>query len=162
MRRIEIALVLSLILLHAWDVLNRLRGPPPLGPARAPTDDGRVPIERAGRGVVCAPRAQVAACPKMQRPMSAARRLVLGVALDLDHAGPADLIALPGVGVKLAERILAARPLPNRAALARVRGLGDRRAAAIAALLGLDGGRIYDICSMGSWATTSSGCDKPR
>jgi hypothetical protein len=94
--------------------------------------------------------------------MPAARRLVLGVALDLDRAGPADLAALPGVGVRLAERILAARPLSDGAALARVRGVGSRRAEALAAWLGLDGGRIYDICSMGSWPTTSSGCDKPR
>jgi hypothetical protein len=158
MRRTEVMIVLSLVLLHAWDVVTRLRGPPPLGPARAPSDEGRVPIERAGQGVVCAPRALAASCA----PMPAARRLVLGVALDLARAGPADLAALPGVGMRLAQRILAARPLPDRAALARVRGVGGRRAEALAGWLGLDGARIYDICSMGSWPTTSSGCDKLR
>ena len=151
----ELLVLATLIGLHAVDVIERLRGPAALGPAPAP------PIDRAARfhpdeqadGVVCTP------CPAHH--VSARRRILLGGHLDPMDARPEELEALPGIGRTLARRLVAARP-QNAHDLARVPGIGARRAHDLLPLLGLDGLPDHDICSTGSWPTTSSGCDRPR
>lgn len=67
--------------------------------------------------------------------LSAERRLALGVTLDLNHESVAGLEALPGVGPKMAARIVAARPFEQVADLVRVRGIGPKRRAGLAPLV---------------------------
>jgi len=162
--RQKLVVLVGIWLLYVGNTVERLLGATWLGaamPSAAPAIRLRVPIELPGAGVLCASAAAVpvdAPCRKLQ----AERRLLLGVALDLESASAADLEALPGIGPRLAQRIAASRPLPSVLALARVRGIGPKKAQALAPLVGLDARRLPDICSTGSWPTTSSGCDKQR
>jgi hypothetical protein len=52
---------------------------------------------------------------------------LLGLPVDVNHGSVEDLQALPGIGPKLAERILAARPFSSTADLQRVPGIGKKR-----------------------------------
>ena len=94
--------------------------------------------------------------------------MLIGAPLDLETATLADLEALPGVGPRLALRLDAARAClrAGRASavdrLGSIRGIGRKKAALLARFLGLDVGGGDDICSWGSWPTTSSGSDRPR
>lgn len=67
--------------------------------------------------------------------MPAARRLRLGLPLDVNHDGADDLDRLPGLGPVLAARIVADRerggPFPSVRALARVPGIGPATLARI-------------------------------
>lgn len=155
------ALVLGgLWLLYAADTAARLRGPTWLGSPASALVSTHAPVAVPGQGVLCVP-ATLAKDPRCGR-LGASRRLLVGSGLALPTASVADLEALPGIGPRLAARIAVARPLSNVLALARVRGIGPRRAASLAPLLGLDERRLPDICSVGAWPTTSSGCDKLR
>jgi hypothetical protein len=52
---------------------------------------------------------------------------LLGLPVDVNHGSVEDLEALPGIGPKLAERILAARPFASTSDLQRVPGIGKKR-----------------------------------
>ena len=123
---------------------------PSLGPphARAGCD---APVEVAGVGVACVGRAAGRAglragdrltlarsAPAIARGsrvlhgrMSPERQATLAIAVDVNRASLAELASLDGVGPKLAERIAAARPFFAVEDLARVRGVGERRLAAL-------------------------------
>jgi hypothetical protein len=147
-----IVVVALVVGLYGLDIVARLRGPAALGPAVV-LETGTHPVERED-GVICAP------CPGER--VSVRRRFVLGGRVHLmDPARPDELEALPGIGRTLARRIALARPASIEA-LAHVPGVGPRRARDLIPFLGLDGSPEHDICSTGSWPTTSSGCDKPR
>lgn len=51
--------------------------------------------------------------------------------VDLNTASPTELTSLAGIGPKLAERIVAGRPYASVDELLEVRGIGDKRLAAI-------------------------------
>lgn len=79
----------------------------------------------AGRRVHV-PTTPTGPCRVEPRPMEAARRLALGLRLDA-NAEPVDgLLAVPGIGPRLAEKIRAARPFHSETDLERVRGIGPR------------------------------------
>jgi competence protein ComEA len=67
------------------------------------------------------------------------RRLSLGLRIDLNRAGIADLDALPGIGPRLAQRIIAERardgPFRRVEELRRVRGIGPKTLARIRPLV---------------------------
>jgi competence protein ComEA len=71
------------------------------------------------------------------------RRLSLGLRIDLNRAGIADLDALPGIGPRLAQRIVAARardgPFRRVEELRRVRGIGPKTLARIRSLVTAQG-----------------------
>jgi hypothetical protein len=52
---------------------------------------------------------------------------LLGLPVDVNHGSVEDLEALPGIGPKLAERILATRPFARTDDLQRVPGIGKKR-----------------------------------
>lgn len=70
--------------------------------------------------------------------MAPARLAAWSVAVDVNRAGAAELASLDGIGPKLAERIVAARPFVSIADVARVRGIGARRLDRLAPRLVLD------------------------
>jgi hypothetical protein len=59
--------------------------------------------------------------------MSGPALRLLGLPVDVNHGSVEDLEALPGIGPKLAERILTARPYRTAAELQRVPGIGPKR-----------------------------------
>ncbi len=166
-----VAVLLGVYLHHAW---CSVRGPTPLEPSSVWNErSDRVAIERVGRGLACvAPRTHEALariCGSVRcGHVSAPRRLLIGATLSLADATVADLEALPDIGPALAARLHALRPLllSRRSEavriLAGIRGIGARRATRIVGPLGLAGMPRDDICSWGSWPTTSSGSDRPR
>jgi len=71
-----------------------------------------------------------------RRPVGAESPVVpTGTRIHVNQAGPAELCLLPGVGVKLAERIVRDRessgPFPSADEMARVKGLGGKTLARI-------------------------------
>lgn len=181
-------LIVLVVLLGTYvqQVWRSVRGPVPLEPSSAWTArNDHVAIERVGRGLACvAPGteevlARICGSVRCGR-MSAARRLLVGATLSLADATVADLEVLPDIGPKLAARLFAAKsilakPLLSSSSsgpetlrildlrfLETIRGIGPRRAMRIAGPLGLAGTPRDDICSWGSWPTTSSGSDRPR
>jgi competence ComEA-like helix-hairpin-helix protein len=134
---------------RAWLVVAR--GPPALGaPEPAPRCD--VPVEVAGAGVACvaperARAAHVRAGDKLvvtgvgggggvgdgggggvrRARMAAARLRLWGAPVDVNRATAEELASLDGVGPKLAERIVHARPFRSIADVANVAGIGPRR-----------------------------------
>jgi hypothetical protein len=86
-------------------------------------------IEKGGR-VLCTPGARsgdrIDSDGRRSR-MAPARLAALGVPVDLNRASVAELMSLDGVGAKLAERIVAARPFVTVDDVLRVRGIGVRR-----------------------------------
>jgi predicted DNA-binding helix-hairpin-helix protein len=63
--------------------------------------------------------------------MAPRRLAALAVPVDLNRASLAELASLDGIGPKLAQRIVSARPFDSIDALAKVRGIGARRLAAL-------------------------------
>lgn len=61
------------------------------------------------------------------RPLPAATRLRMGLRLSVNTEPTGGLVAVPGIGRKTAERIVAARPFAQIGDLTRVRGIGVRR-----------------------------------
>ncbi len=116
------------------------RAPPFVG---LPSPLARCPvrIEAAGAGVGCvdeddAERAQVRPGDRLRlgddgrlvrERMAPARLSAWQLPVDLNRASPDELASLDGVGVKLAARIVAARPFAAVDELDKVRGLGRRR-----------------------------------
>jgi competence protein ComEA len=78
-----------------------------------------------------------AGCSMDSAPIAADRRLALGGRLDLNREPPEGLVALPGVGPRMAARIAAERPFMSLADLERVRGIGPKTRAALEPLLEL-------------------------
>src|SRR5436305_1970317 len=74
----------------------------------------------------------------VRSPMAPARMAALGVPVDVNRATVEELASLDGVGPKLAERIVAARPFATVDDVARVRGIGAKRLARLRARLSLD------------------------
>ena len=89
----------------------------------------------AGCGL--APAGTAAPCPCRELP--ARVRLLRGLPLPLDRAGPDELRLLPGIGPARAAAIVAERErggaFADTRALQRVRGLGPTRVARLAPLL---------------------------
>jgi competence ComEA-like helix-hairpin-helix protein len=118
-----------------------LRGPPALGPPE-PVARCDVPVEVAGAGVACVERVRargarvragdrlrwVAAEPgrgRVRRERMAPERLAEWEApVDVNRASAEELASLDGIGARLAERIVRARPFPTVEAVARVPGVG--------------------------------------
>lgn len=142
----RLVLVLGLCGSSLWLVLA---GPPaaePPGPWQelGAAERCAVAVERAGEGVTCLdeeeaerlglaggdrllPDAGVGAVGRM-----APERLALFAApLDLNGATLEELESLPGVGRRLAERIVAARPFSSVDELAMIPGVGTRRLRAL-------------------------------
>ena len=65
------------------------------------------------------------------KTLSSSQRLLKGEVFDLNRASYSELVALPGIGPKLAERILSDRKrngiYPNVESLRRVRGIGPKK-----------------------------------
>jgi Helix-hairpin-helix motif len=59
--------------------------------------------------------------------MSGPALRLLGLPVDVNHGSVEDLEALPGIGPKLADRIVEARPFAVAADLQRVPGIGPKR-----------------------------------
>lgn len=65
------------------------------------------------------------------RPMAAAKRLALGIPIDVNRCGPEELVLVPGIGEATAERILEQRGRAGRFRnlddLTQVRGIKEKR-----------------------------------
>lgn len=74
--------------------------------------------------------------------ISGLRSISLGVPIGINSAGPDDLAALPGIGEELAGRIISYREekggFTSVSELVEVRGIGDKKFAAISGLVSLD------------------------
>ncbi len=79
----------------------------------------------AGEGVDGARVAPLEPCAA--RRMAGPALRLLGLKVDVNRASVEDLQALPGVGPKLAERLVAARPYRSLAELRGVPGIGPKR-----------------------------------
>jgi competence ComEA-like helix-hairpin-helix protein len=129
--------------------VHAARPPPALGRA-GPVAACDVPVEAAGQGVVCltadeARRRGLTAGAKLAREatgpparMAPDRLAAWAAPVDVNRASAEELASLDGIGPKLAQRIMAARPFTSIEDLARVRGIGRRRMARLRARLVLD------------------------
>ncbi|MEO6953214.1 MAG: hypothetical protein ABI321_15540 [Polyangia bacterium] len=165
MRSVPLAiciLVLTCVQLRvAW---LRLVGPRPLGPPLA----ARVAYatELVGQGLSCTSlraRARTRLCRDGPcGELSTERRLLLGAPLDPRRMSVRDWEALPHIGPARARALHDAFDARGAASwverLRHVRGLGKRLAADLTTRLDVE--TRSDICSLGSWPTTSSGYDR--
>ncbi len=116
-----------------------LRGPPALGPPE-PVARCDVPVEVAGAGVACvererARRANVWAGDRLRLAGGGVRRERMaperleewGAPVDVNRASAEELASLEGIGARLAQRIVQARPFVTIDAVGRVRGIGRTR-----------------------------------
>jgi competence ComEA-like helix-hairpin-helix protein len=82
-----------------------------------------------------------ARCRARSKPLSARQRLLLGLAIDINHATHKELMALPRIGKTLARRIIAWREkngcFDQIGALCRVKGIGRKTLARLAGLIRL-------------------------
>ena len=103
-----------------------------------------------GRGFVAGSRVHLEAdvevdvaesgvCRVEDRPIEAARRLALGMRLDANTESGVGLLAVPGIGPRLAAKILAARPFASEADLTRVSGIGPKTLARLSRYLEVAG-----------------------
>ena len=129
----------ALVALALAFAVRSLRPPERLGRA-GPAPPCAVPVERAGRGVVCLGRgAGLHAGDREGGGRMAPDRLAAwGAPVDLNHATVEELGSLEGIGPKLGARIIAARPFRSVDELAKVRGIGRRRLARLRPRLSLD------------------------
>lgn len=85
--------------------------------------------------------------PVFERPRPTERERIVVVAIDLKSASKSDILQLPGVGEKMADRILAARDSSNGDAsaetLKNVRGIGQKRYEALKPHVGNDSGEQF-------------------
>jgi DNA uptake protein ComE-like DNA-binding protein len=112
-----------------------------LGPEVA-APECATPVERAGAGVACLGAVEAAALGVRAGDrideqgaigrMAPSRIEALAAPVDVNRASPEELASLPGIGPKLAERIIARRPFESLAAVGEVPGIGPRRLRAIA------------------------------
>ncbi len=116
-----------------------LRAPGVLGRA-GPALACAVPVERAGRGVVCvdAGSAYHPGDREGGGRMAPDRLAAWGAPVDLNRATVEELASLDGIGPKLGARIVAARPFVTIEDIAKVRGIGRRRLARLRPRLFLD------------------------
>jgi competence protein ComEA len=107
-----------------------------------PAPPCEVPVERAGRGVVCLGRGHglVAGDREGGGRMAPDRLAAWGAPVDINRATVEELASLDGIGAKLGARIVGARPFAGVEDLARVRGIGRRRLARLRPRLFLDDG----------------------
>jgi len=74
--------------------------------------------------------------------ISGLRSISLGVPIGINSAGPNDLAALPGIGEELAARIISYREekggFASVSELLEIKGIGDKKFAAISGLVSLD------------------------
>ena len=124
-RAVPVLLLLSLLAIQA-----RRMAAPGL-PALPPSCAVRVlHVDEGGACLVCAGGARrdgdLETATAVTRMAGPALRL-LGLPVDVNHGSVEDLEALPGIGPKLAERILAGRPFASTADLQRVPGIGKKR-----------------------------------
>lgn len=74
--------------------------------------------------------------------ISGLRSISLGVPIGINSAEPSDLAALPGIGEELAARIISYREekggFASVSELVEIRGIGDKKLAAISGLVSLD------------------------
>jgi hypothetical protein len=102
---------------------HRCARPPPLG-LPAPAARCRAIEEVAGEGVRCT-------AGVTRGGIAPARLAAWQVPLDANRASAAELASLDGIGPSLAAHIVAARPFTSVDDVARVRGVGPRRLAAL-------------------------------
>jgi competence ComEA-like helix-hairpin-helix protein len=119
--------------------VRSLRPPGALGRA-GPPPVCEIPVERAGRGVVCLDRASAYRAGDREGGgrMAPDRLAAWAAPVDVNGATVEELASLDGIGPKLAARIVAARPFRNVDELAAVRGIGRRRLARLRMRLLLD------------------------
>lgn len=119
------ALVVLALLLVLPAAARRLSGPVDL----EPTPRCRAGVSKTPQGLVCAEGGEV----------SGLRAWWLGTPIDLRTADAATLTVVPGIGPKLAQRIIedrAARgPFSDAADLQRVKGIGPKLAARLAQIV---------------------------
>ena len=108
-----------------------------LRPLLAPAAAGELEVVTHAGGCRLAAAGSAPPCPCAELP--ARLRLLRGLPLPLDRAGPDDLLLLPGIGPARAAAIVAERarggPFAEARALERVPGLGPVTAARLSALL---------------------------
>ena len=132
--------------------LHAARPPPALGRAGPPLACD-VPVEKMGTGVVCLTAAEARARQlaagdviddahardgDAHARMAPERLAAWRAPVDVNHASVDELASLDGIGPKLAERIVAARPFVTVDDVGHVRGLGMRRLARLRERLVLD------------------------
>ncbi|HEY2744038.1 MAG TPA: helix-hairpin-helix domain-containing protein [Polyangia bacterium] len=119
--------------------VRALRAPGALGRA-GPPPPCAIPIERAGRGIVCAGTASAyhAGDREGGGRMAPDRLAAWGAPVDVNRATVEELASLDGIGPKLGARIVAARPFATVDDVSKVRGIGRRRLARLRPRLFLD------------------------
>jgi hypothetical protein len=124
-RALPVLLLLSLVAIQARrTVVPTLSALPPDCPVRV------LNLDRGGARLGCGGEDRRDGDMETQAGvtrMSGPALRLLGLPVDLNHGSVEDLEALPGIGPKLAERILAARPFATTADLQRVQGIGKKR-----------------------------------
>jgi hypothetical protein len=143
-------LLVGLVAVVVWAAQERW--PAAIGPPE-PRPVCAAAIEVVGAGVGCVPadlaalahvrsgdRLAVEAGRLRRTRMAPARLAAWEAPIDVNHATVEELASLDGIGPKLAERLVAARPFGSLTAVATVSGIGARRLARLRPrlVLGLD------------------------
>ncbi|HXU69342.1 MAG TPA: helix-hairpin-helix domain-containing protein [Polyangia bacterium] len=136
-------LAVGMVLSALGFAVRALRAPGSLGRAGPPSPCA-IPVERPGRGVVCADGTSTYRAGDREGGgrMAPDRLAAWGAPVDLNHASVEELASLEGIGPKLGARIVAARPFGSVEEVAQVRGVGRRRLARLRPRLFLDEGAV--------------------